>query len=159
MGVYPRPSLETRLWSRVDASGDCWEWTGAKVMGYGRIGHLVNGRKRVAQVHRVAYELLVGPIPAGMHIDHLCRNHSCVNPDHLEVVTQATNNLRGYSPIARAARRTHCPSGHPYSGSNLIVFRGHRICRTCRARHNIATTARRRREWLARLERQPERSA
>lgn len=87
----PRP-----FWSYVFFHEDgCWEWTGAKTAaGYGQF------TRRKEYAHRHAYEDLVGPIPEGLVIDHLCRNPSCVNPDHLEPVTQRENIRRGTSPLA-----------------------------------------------------------
>lgn len=81
------------FWSRVDKSGDCWEWTASRSEGYGDLS--VNGK--VLKAHRVSYELLVGPIPKGMQIDHKCYNRACVNPAHLQVVDQRRNreNLNG----------------------------------------------------------------
>ncbi|MBO0884191.1 MAG: HNH endonuclease [Mycobacterium sp.] len=82
--------------------------------------------------HVFAYELLVGPIPTGMQLDHLCRNRSCVNPDHLEPVSQRVNLLRGATQPAFNTAKTHCPQGHPYEGDNLAFNRdGSRFCRTC----------------------------
>jgi hypothetical protein len=79
----------------------CWMWRGAiSTGGYGRIG---GEGAYLLQAHRVAYELFVGPIPDGLHIDHLCRVRACVNPEHLEAVTQAENNLRSWA--ARKAVR------------------------------------------------------
>ena len=103
----------------------CWEWIGAKgTGGYGRFRH--------APAHRVMYERLVGPIPAGLQIDHLCRNRDCVNPAHLEPVTQTVNILRGDGWAGLHARKTHCPRGHPLEGANLlIVTHGWRRCRIC----------------------------
>lgn len=87
-----RVSAEVRFWAQVDKTQTCWLWTGSGTpTGYGQIG--VNGRKQY--VHRYAYELLVGPIPEGLTIDHLCRNPPCVNPSHMEPVTQAENTRRG----------------------------------------------------------------
>lgn len=123
-------TLEQRFWSKVDnCSRDaCWEWTGGiNGNGYGQI----NVAGRVIGAHRIAYELLVGPIPEGLELDHLCRNRTCVNPAHLEPVTRRENQLRGQSVSGRNARKTHCPSGHPYSGSNLVVKQGQRRCRAC----------------------------
>ena len=117
-----------RFWSKVDASGDCWEWTGGvQRQGYGIT--YVDGPQRVA--HRWAWENLVGPVPDGLVLDHLCRNKRCVNPDHLEPITNRENILRGYGITARNARKTECIHGHPLSGVNLFVWRGDRLCRTC----------------------------
>lgn len=85
--------LEERFWEKVEPTGFCWNWTASTRNGYGQIS--VGGRKgRIAGAHRVAYELLIGPIPDGLVIDHLCRNTLCVNPDHLEPVTVRENALR-----------------------------------------------------------------
>lgn len=131
-----RTPLEERLWRRVGvASSGCWEWTG--VLGGGGYGRIrVNGAS--APVHRVAYELIVGAIPDGLQLDHLCRNRSCVNPAHLEPVTPRVNTLRGLSRQAINAMKTHCSRNHPLSGDNLLVRgpnrthpNGHRVCREC----------------------------
>lgn len=99
-----------RFWEKVDAAGDCWDWTGTRTLGgYGR----VRWHGRLENAHRVGYALLVGPIPDGMHLDHLCRRRRCVNPDHLEPVTPKENMQRGYSPSARF--RDSCAHGHPAS--------------------------------------------
>lgn len=78
-----------RFWAKVNkgAPGGCWEWTAATSEGYGHIG--VDGRVRYA--HRVSWELVNGPVPDGMVIDHRCSNPSCVNPEHLRAVTQSQN--------------------------------------------------------------------
>lgn len=122
--------LPQRFWSKVRAvPSGCWVWTGARSEGYGRFSH--NGV--VQPAHRVTYLTLVGPIAAGLHIDHLCRNRSCVNPEHLEPVTPRENVLRGIGPSAQHAMKTHCPAGHPYSAANTYLYRGMRMCRACRA--------------------------
>lgn len=125
-------TLEQRFWAKVNKgeADECWLWTGWKfVTGYGRM----KIRGRAVPAHRLAYELLVGAIPDGLTIDHLCRNHACVNPAHLEPVTHRENVLRGISPSARQARQTHCKRGHPLSGANLVVrCDGARICMACR---------------------------
>ncbi|MDP9224875.1 MAG: HNH endonuclease [Actinomycetota bacterium] len=82
--------------------------------------------------HRVAYELLVGPIPEGLTLDHLCRNTSCVNPQHLEPVTVRENVLRGMGWGAKNKRKTHCHRGHPFDAKNTLrIPGGTRKCRTC----------------------------
>ena len=84
--------LEVRFWEKVRKTDECWEWTGTKVLGYGRIRR-GEGRGTVP-AHRVSYELHKGDIPEGLEIDHLCANHGCVNPDHLEAVTHVENMRR-----------------------------------------------------------------
>lgn len=123
--------VEQRLWSRVDKSGNCWIWTGpTDGKGYGTIGF--GGRGRNVYVHRLAYELIVAPIPEGLQIDHLCRVPLCVRPDHLEAVTQRENILRGTAPSAVNARKTHCVNGHRYTPETTITAPDGRRCRVCK---------------------------
>ncbi len=121
--------LWDRFWSKVAANDNgCWEWQAALDRdGYGRIGY--GGRTFAA--HRVSYRWWVGPIPYWLQVDHLCRNHACVNPDHLEAVTCKTNIRRGNT--GRWRRADDCTAGHPLSGDNLIIRwdNSGRRCRTC----------------------------
>lgn len=129
-GPRPRP-LEERFWEKVHlAENGCHEWTGALTgPGYGQISVR---RSKSALAHRVAWELFKGDIPEGLCIDHLCRNRKCVNVEHMELVTLGENNLRGESPPALNARKTHCPKGHEYADNNVIRDkRGYRRCRVC----------------------------
>ena len=123
----------------------CIEWiAGNNGVGYGLFYF---GRGVRGYAHRWAYEHYVGPIPDGLHLDHLCRNTKCVNPDHLEPVTCQVNLLRGEGPSAKHAKKTHCPQGHPYSGDNLYTHptKGIRYCRAC-GRIRAAAARRRTRE-------------
>lgn len=134
-------ATEERFWSKVSRSGpdECWEWTaGATSAGYGAFYPTPGGVQ--VSAHRYSYELIVGPIPEGLDIDHLCRNRRCVNPVHLEPVTRRENVLRGESPAAERARKTHCKRGHPLEGDNLSFIGTRRQCRECRR-------ARQRRYW------------
>ena len=138
---------EARFWPKVDRSGGpdaCWRWLAAK-SGNGYGAFYFRGRWGLA--YRCAYELLVGPIPEGLQIDHLCRVRDCVNPTHLEPVTHRENLLRGEGVAAQHAAKTHCPRGHPYSGVNLYVYpapRGQRECRECRRQYQRRLSRRRR---------------
>lgn len=138
-GPAPIP-LINRFWTKVDKTDNCWNWVGQiHHTGYGVIylsrAECKDPNRRLRLVHRVAYELLEGPIPEGLTLDHLCRNRRCVNPKHLEPVTVVENVMRGFSPNAIRARRTHCCKGHPLTGYNLIIKPfGYRNCRIC---HNL----------------------
>jgi hypothetical protein len=130
---------ETRFWKRVARTDACWLWTGATTgYGYGQF-YLGLGQRRV-RAHRFSYELLVGPIPDGLVLDHLCRVRLCVNPAHLEPVTQRENILRGEGTSAHHARQTHCKRGHEFTPENTYVRRGMRTCRQC---HRAKIRARR----------------
>lgn len=114
-----------RFFARVDVSGDCWEWLRGKDKdGYGKYRR----HNKHHRAHRYVWELLVGPIPAGLVIDHLCKNTSCVNPDHLEPVTWAENLHRGESIQAKFARNKLCPRGHEYRHTQTG---GYRHCWEC----------------------------
>lgn len=97
----------------------CWEWfRSINKDGYGQVGlwgrNGSNPKAGQYPAHRVVYELIFGRIPSDRQTDHLCGNIRCVNPKHLEIVDKDTNNIRGNSPSAIHARKTHCPKGHPY---------------------------------------------
>lgn len=138
-----KPTLEERFWAKVDRRGpdEYWPWLASLHEGYGQI--MINDRPVGA--HRVAYELLVGPIPEGMDLDHLCHTRDtacrlngdcphrrCCNPAHLEPVTRAENSHRGHSPVVAQALATHCVNGHEWTPANTWIRReGTRVCRAC----------------------------
>ncbi len=137
-------NLKDRLLSkiRVNPETGCWEWTARLFQGTGYAQFKITvavGKSENRYGHRVAYELLVGPIPDGLFLDHLCRNKKCINPQHLEPVTARTNALRGFGSAANNARKTHCKNGHPLSGDNL--YHDHaatRQCRICQRERSLA---------------------
>ena len=135
------------FWKKVDrqSDGQCWNWRASKnAEGYGKI--VFDGRLSLA--HRVSYECLVAPIPRGLVLDHLCRNRGCVNPIHLEAVSNRENLLRGKTLPAANVLKIHCPQGHPYSPENTYINpAGARVCRSCcrlRAANRRAIAAKRR---------------
>lgn len=132
LAFKPRPSATDRFWAKVDKRDDgCWLWTGVRNWGgYGFFYVDANCFGKAA--HRFAYETEIGPIPEGLQLDHLCRNRQCVNPAHLEPVTQQENIRRGNGG-AHWAAKTHCPKGHPYEGDNVYINpKGSRECKACR---------------------------
>jgi hypothetical protein len=143
----PPPSrpLSERIWDKVDKTETCWIWTAGKSSdGYGR--QSVDGHTRNA--HRVVYEMLVGPIPDGMTLDHLCRVRACVNPSHLDPVSPVENWRRAQQDLGELGRatqtaKTQCPHGHPYDEANTYINRrGGRVCRACRNAYSRARFAR-----------------
>jgi hypothetical protein len=123
-------SVLERFWVKVNKTETCWLWTASCFHdGYGKF--YVDGK--TVRAHRTSYELFVGPIPDGLHIDHLCRTPLCVNPAHLEPVTPRENTFR--SPLASPPvllARTHCGYGHEYTPANTYVRpSGARLCREC----------------------------
>lgn len=126
--------LDPWFWKRVVVCEEtgCWNWSGSKYRGgYARVC-----RRNVpfVSVHRYAYATAIAPIPAGLVLDHLCRNTGCVNPEHLEPVTDRTNILRGVGGPAVNAAKTHCKHGHEFTPENTGYHkRGWRFCRACRS--------------------------
>lgn len=131
-----KPKVIERFWSKVARRGpdECWLWLASKTgKGYGTF----HDDPSQLLAHRIAYELAKGPIPAGLQIDHLCRNRACCNPVHLEAVSCRENILRGSGLAAQHARATHCPKGHPYDEENTYhAANGSRGCKRCIAERN-----------------------
>ena len=129
---------QARFWSKVKKTKTCWLWTGyrLKVAGEKAYGHLKitrpDGTVANLLAHKVAYELLVGPVPSELELDHLCRVRHCVNPKHLEPVPHIVNSQRGF--MAQTACRR---ANHPYTKANTIFTkRGARQCLKCRLDYN-----------------------
>lgn len=132
------PNGPAEFWSRVEKTSTCWLWRGS-ISRYG-YGQFMSARKSW-RAHRYVWELTRGPIPQGLVLDHLCRNRSCVNPDHLEVVTNRENVRRGIGPTAINARKQTCNNGHPLSGENLRIDEdGARLCIVCARRRSLKST-------------------
>ena len=151
MSEFGDNRLPLRFWNKVNPNGPlykgtpCWVWTAAKnPAGYGcfHIGSMIDGSRRMVLAHRFAYFKLIIPIPKGLEPDHLCRNHACVNPIHLEIVTHRINSERGEG-LVRAGQnnymaniyrnKTFCPHGHSYDAINTYINPNthHRSCREC----------------------------
>lgn len=122
-----RKPLAERFWPKVEKTETCWIWRGSRQSnGYGQINPGGDGLAPL-RAHRVAYELVRGPIPDGLILDHLCRNPACVNPDHLEPVTYRENAMRGVSPKLVSHRTGICRRGH----AMVTLKSGRKRCRVC----------------------------
>lgn len=128
------PSMPKRMLEQIHFcrhGPGCWDWAGyLRDNGYGQ--KWKDGR--LTGAHRAAYEYVVGEIPPGLDIDHLCRNHGCINPQHLEPVTRRENNIRGMLGelnAKRSANQGHCKHGHAFTVENTRVAYGKRHCRNC----------------------------
>lgn len=140
------PLQLARMLSKVRFRTDpnsCWLWLGGKTRdGYGVLKLYKDSKwYATARAHRVLYEAMIGRIPDGLVIDHLCRNRACCNPGHMEIVTIATNVMRGTSPAAIAAQKDHCARGHKYTKVTTLwatAIRANkkpkrfRMCRICK---------------------------
>lgn len=145
-GMKKEPA-EVRFRRMVSKDADCWLWLGTKNQGYGQFW---DGTKTV-RAHRWSYEFHIGPIPEGLPLDHLCRNPSCVNPDHLEPVSNHENTMRGIGPSAANAAKTVCDRGHEFTPENtyIVAGTGWRHCQTCvKDKRDQANAERRRARWV-----------
>jgi hypothetical protein len=122
---------------RVDPESGCWVWLGGGngcIAKDGRDYGIVKMNGKETTLHKLFSEMVFGPVPEGLELDHTCRNRRCFCPGHVERVTHQENVRRGDSIMARRAKQTHCKNGHPLSGDNLFIDkRGNRTCLICRA--------------------------
>jgi hypothetical protein len=139
MAIASESPVFIEPFSHVDTEAPCWVWRGRTTKkGYG----VFRAAGREIRAHRWSWAALVGDIPAGLVLDHLCRNHPCVNPDHLEPVTRAENTRRGPIP-KRNASRNRCLEGHLYSTENTVIYDDKRHCRICMRKRKQEHHARR----------------
>lgn len=130
--AFGDPRLSARFWDKVVVADDgCWVWQGAKIRGYALFS-----RDGYKLGHRYAYAMANGGIPRKMVCDHLCRNPSCVNPNHIEAVTNAVNTLRGASGLRGKDlppnKEAACVRGHPRTEENTMIRKdGQRECLVC----------------------------
>ena len=142
----PSPEFIHNFFSKISLNPDkifngtaCWEWTAARPGNYGNLKY----KTKTESVHRVSYAFANGAIPRGCgknipQLDHLCRNRSCCNPEHLESVPPKINIMRGQTIAAKNAIKIHCKRGHEFTPENIRPVGGGRGCRTCRKEYLIA---------------------
>lgn len=147
-----RVSIERRFWTKVNKNGpvpihqpqlgQCWLWTAATIRGYGQIAHVINGKKRPAYAHRLAWEMAYGPIPDGLSVLHRCDVPLCVRPDHLFLGTQQDNleDARAKGRLDETLPRTHVLTledriaifeAPRYRGANIKLARDYGVTKTC----------------------------
>ena len=136
--MYKRDKQLQRMLNRIvrDEATGCWLWQGYCAKDGYAMSHITVGLGTylIRKAHVVMWWLVKQhPVPNGLELDHLCRNRKCVNPDHMEPVTGCVNTLRGTSPVAINAAKTHCKRGHPLEGANLLIQHGTRQCSACRS--------------------------
>jgi hypothetical protein len=145
-GCSPACALQVRFWRCVDKTETCWLWQGE--MGPGGYGRILDpSTRKHYMAHRYSYELHVGPVPEDLCLDHLCRVRHCVRPDHLEAVTMRENVRRGETPASANHKKQVCIHGHVFTDETTILDHlGHRHCRLCARRTQLAYYYRKQRE-------------
>lgn len=139
-----------KFWQRVQISERCWMWIGAKLgNGYGSFTHRTQGKSQTLRAHRLSWELHFGVIPNGLWVLHHCDQKLCVNPRHLFLGTNSTNQLDAVKKGRHyLASKTHCPQGHPYDAQNTYIVVDHyRRCKMCRALRDARRYDKRRERW------------
>lgn len=128
------------FWNKVKQDGTCWRWTGVIAWnGYGSHSSWEDGKTRKYRAHRVAYNYMIGEIPPGLDLDHLCRNRWCVNPYHMDPVTRSVNMKRASNVLRE---RTHCKNDHQFTPDNTQLGpRSQRLCLACRKINNAKSRA------------------
>lgn len=121
-------SIIDKFWNKVDKTNTCWNWKGfIGKDGYGK--HYIY--QKMDMSHRISYQLIIGTIDSNKVIDHKCRNRACVNPKHLEVVSQRENVMRGNGIAKINSRKTHCIHGHEFTSENTRLYGRERVCKIC----------------------------
>ena len=146
--ISSKSTLMQRICQNIRICSDgCWYWMGSlDHYGYGTLGASISKGKKTLKAHRLSYEMFVGSIPQGLHLDHLCSNKRCVNPEHLEPVTHSGNMQR------MAMRRTRCKNGHPWVNTLRITKASGKVeqwCRECNKTRCAKQLAKRKARALA----------